>query len=300
MDIIKAVGKNYFQEGSIPIKVNRINRSLHISHEYDLTEIPHYHDFIEVVCVINGQGTQVIENRSYKVSAGDVFVLQGNQQHYFQKAEEVEIINVIYNEKEINGLVDSTIKALVGYGALFVLEPTYRSNSHFSNKLRLKRTELAKLELLINAMLFEQENKQEGYELILQNRLQEFIIILSRHYSEINENKAQSLVRLSQVVSFMEHHSAEKLSLKGLAEQANMSQRNFLRVFKRTFAMTPMNYLNSIRLQLARQLLRETTNAVSHIAYDVGFADSNYFIKCFKKTNGVSPLKYRNRFLTKK
>lgn len=291
-----AKGTNYFDTASIALKVNRINRSLDISHKFDLTEIEHQHDFVEIVCIINGNGIQVVEEQEYKVTAGDVFVLQGQQKHYFKDAQNIEIVNIIYDENQISNLVNEEIKSLDAYRALFLLEPQYRAAQFFQNKLHLNRKELAKIELLLNAMIYEQKNKFEGYQLILKNRLQELMIILSRHYSEIDGSKAQSLVQISKVINYLDHHSAEKLYLDDLALMANMSKRNFQRVFKKSVGMTPNDYLLNVRLQKARMYLRESQLSMAQIAYDTGFSDRNYFIKCFKKANGVSPMKFRNRF----
>lgn len=291
-----AIGSNYFEEDSIPLKVNKVNRSLDISHAHDLTEIEHNHDFVEIVCIINGHGIQVVEKQEYKVSAGDIFVLQDKQKHFFKDASNIEIVNIIYDSNKIEGLISEEIKQLHGYNALFYLEPKYRAIQHFKNKLHLTRKELAKLELLINAMIFEQKYKYDGFELILKNRLQELIIVLARHYSQIDQGKAQSLVRISKVLHYLENNSTEKIYLGELADMAHMSKRNFQRVFQKSVGMTPIDFLLNIRLQNARQLLRESNLSIAQIAYDTGFSDRNYFIKCFKKSYGVSPMKYRNRF----
>jgi transcriptional regulator GlxA family with amidase domain len=59
---------------------------------------------------------------------------------------------------------------------------------------------------------------------------------------------------------------------------------------------SPSNYLMQIRLQKSRKLLRETDLSVSEIANDTGFGDGNYFIKCFKKENSITPVKFRMRY----
>jgi quercetin dioxygenase-like cupin family protein len=63
--------------------VRRIDSRQNISHQDDLTEIEHFHDFTEIVFIIKGKGIQIIEEKEYPVSAGDVFVLQGNQNQEF-------------------------------------------------------------------------------------------------------------------------------------------------------------------------------------------------------------------------
>ncbi len=297
---VKALGTNYFEQGNFPVNVCRVDRYENITHQHDLTESEHFHDFTEVVFILKGQGIQVIEEQEYQVSAGDVFVLQGNQKHFFKLMKGVEIVNLMYDEKRYKGLISNDIKQLSGYSALFILESQYRALHHFKNRLHLDRANMAKLEMILNVMLLEQDKKQEGYQLILVNRLQELIILLSRYYSSLDATEAQSLIRIGKVIDFLEQNYADKIYLDRLSDMAFMSTRNFQRIFKKAVGSTPSNYLMQIRLQRARKLLRETELPIAEIASVTGFGDGNYFIKCFKSENGLTPVKFRMRYTSEK
>jgi len=292
----KALGSNYFKEPSFPLSVKKVDRKFNISHSADLTEIEHFHDFTEIVFIIKGKGIQMIEEQEYPVSAGDVFVLQGNQKHYFKEAGAVEIVNVMYDAKKNKNLISEPIRKLEGYKALFILESQFRARHYFKNKLHLVRSDMAKLEIILNSMILELDHQFEGYQLILKNRLEELIILLSRYYSRLDATEAQSLVRIGKVIDYLEENFAEKIYLDGLSEMAFMSTRNFQRIFKKAVGSTPSNYLMQIRLQRARKLLRETGLPVSEIADVTGFGDGNYFIKCFKTENELTPNKFRLRY----
>jgi AraC-like DNA-binding protein len=296
----KALGINYFSDGNFPLSVRRVDRIQNITHEDDLTEIEHFHDFTEIVFIIKGKGIQIIEEQEYPVSAGDVFVLQGNQKHYFKEAKAIEIVNVMYTTKKHKTLISDEIKKLEGYKALFILESQYRALHYFKNKLHLIRSDMAKLEIILNSMMMEQTNKFEGHELILKNRLEELIVLLSRYYSRLDATEAQALVRIGKIIDFLEQNFAGKIYLDQLSEMAFMSTRNFQRIFKKAVGSSPTNYLMQIRLQKARKLLRETELPVSEIAMETGFGDGNYFIKCFKKENAITPIKFRLRYSNRK
>jgi AraC-like DNA-binding protein/mannose-6-phosphate isomerase-like protein (cupin superfamily) len=296
----KALGVNYFGDSHFPLSVRKVDRSQKISHEDDLTEIEHFHDFTEIVFIIKGKGIQIIEEKEYQVSAGDVFVLQGNQKHYFKDAGAVEIVNVMYISKKGNPLISDEVKKLEGYKALFILESQYRALHYFKNKLHLVRSDMAKLEIILNSMIAEQQNKYEGHELILKNRLEELIVLLSRYYSRLDATEAQSLIRIGKIIDFMEHHFVDKIYLDELSEKAFMSTRNFQRIFKKAVGSSPTNYLMQIRLQNARKLLRESDMPISNIAVHSGFGDDNYFIKCFKKEYTVTPIKFRMKYGNRK
>ena len=170
-----AKGDNYFKDHALAINVCKINRMKHVSHDNDLTEIEHHHDFIEIVFITKGKGIQVISNNEYEVSEGDIFILQGFQNHYFKEADKAEIINVMFDPVKSPGLISDDLKMLDGYSALFILEPRYRNRMHFKNMLHLNHVDLAKSEYILNGMLNEMQSKEPGYEVFLKNKLEEIL-----------------------------------------------------------------------------------------------------------------------------
>jgi AraC-like DNA-binding protein len=266
-----------------------------VSHENDLTEIEHHHDFIEIVFITKGKGIQVISNNEYEVSEGDIFILQGFQNHYFKDAYKAEIINVMFDPVKSPGMISEDIKMIDGYSALFILEPRYRNRMHFKNMLHLNHVDLAKCEYILNGMLHEVSDKEPGYELFLKNKLEEIIIFLTRKYSQIRIPKAKSLVRIGKAIHFIENNFHQNIYIQQLADMSFMSIRNFQRIFKDATNLSPNDYLLELRIQYASKLLTETDYAVYDISEQVGISDWFYFSKAFKKKFGISPVKYRKQ-----
>jgi len=291
----KALGYNYFKDNALAINVCKVNRMKHISHENDLTEVEHHHDFIEIVFITKGKGTQVISNNEYEVSEGDIFILQGFQNHYFKNADKAEIINVMFDPVKSHNLISPDIKTIDGYNALFLLEPRYHNRMHFKNMLHLNQVDLAKSEYILNNMLHEISHKEADYELYLKNKLEEIIIFLSRKYSQISIPKAKSLVRIGKAIDFIEHNFQNNIYIHQLAELSFMSVRNFQRIFKEATGLSPNNYLLELRIQNASKLLTESNSAIYEVSAMVGISDWFYFSKAFKKKFGVSPLNYRKQ-----
>jgi len=289
----KALGLNYFKDDKCPVILYRVDQRHEITHEHDLTEIEHHHDFIEIVIIMDGQGIQVVESNEYHVAAGDVFVLQGNQSHYFKDAKKVQIVNVMFEGSRKANLIPDKIKQLDGYNALFIFEPNCRDRDHFKNKLKLNREELIKLESLLNGMFEEIKNKDDGYDMILRSRFQELVILLCRHYNKIGSTEVRSLVRIGKVIEFLENNLDKKIYITDMADIAYMSVRNFQRTFIRAFGLSPINYLIQVRLQKARKLLRESDLEISEISALTGFTDVSHLTRCFKKFSKTTPYKYR-------
>jgi AraC-like DNA-binding protein/mannose-6-phosphate isomerase-like protein (cupin superfamily) len=292
----KALGQYYFRDPDCPVNLSRVARRQFLTHEHDLTEVEHFHDFVEIVFILNGQGVQQLEGNAYNVSTGDVFVLQGYQRHYFKDASSVDIVNVMFDTSRHPNLISERVKQMEGYKALFILEPQLRSSRRYGNMLHLTREELAPFEWIINCMFAEQKNRREGHEILLVNHLEELIILLARHVASITNTKAKALLRLSKLINFLENNFADEIYTENLAAQAFMSKRNFIRIFQEAVGMSPNKYLRQIRLQKARSLLGESSMQIDEIASVCGFGDSNFFIKCFKQAYAITPNKYRARF----
>jgi AraC-like DNA-binding protein len=74
-----------------------------------------------------------------------------------------------------------------------------------------------------------------------------------------------------------------------------MSKRSFLRAFQAATGKSPIAYLIQLRINRAASLLRRGDDSITDIAFLVGFRDSNYFTRQFRKVFGTSPRAYRNQ-----
>ena len=105
-------------------------------------------------------------------------------------------------------------------------------------------------------------------------------------------NKNRSI--LKNVVEFIDsHYMDEDLSLNKAANVANVSANHFSALFSQNMGQTFIEYLTSVRMEKARELLRCTSKRSSEIAGEVGYKDAHYFSYLFKKTQGMTPSDYR-------
>ena len=80
-----------------------------------------------------------------------------------------------------------------------------------------------------------------------------------------------------------------------LAEYVNISEDYLTRIFKKDMGLSPWDYLNRYRVQLATEMLTQTGSTINEVASATGFQDQAYFCRVFKKIKGVSPGQVRNR-----
>lgn len=100
---------------------------------------------------------------------------------------------------------------------------------------------------------------------------------------------------LDQTLELIELGYAEHLSREVLAGVAGMSVWHYSRVFKNSTGISPMEYVNSIRMDRAKEMLLVPGQTIKHIASQVGFQDEFYFSRKFKKYVGVSPSTYQRQ-----
>ena len=98
---------------------------------------------------------------------------------------------------------------------------------------------------------------------------------------------------IHQSVQYISTHYAERLTLEDMAQRVYLSPAYFSRVFKQETGETFTAYLNRVRIDHSRALLRRKDLRLVDIALMVGFEDQSYFTKVFKKVAGISPLRYR-------
>ena len=92
---------------------------------------------------------------------------------------------------------------------------------------------------------------------------------------------------------YIEAHYMEDISLQDAAEQLHYSDAYFCRFFKQNFDKNFIMYLTELRVEKAKELLEDMTINVKDISQKVGFRDSSYFTKVFKRITGVTPSEYR-------
>lgn len=98
---------------------------------------------------------------------------------------------------------------------------------------------------------------------------------------------------LKKILTLVEAHiEDESLSIEAFSEEAGYSRMQMYRKIKGLTGQTPSQFVRSIRLKRAAQLLTNKSDTVSQIAYGVGFGSLSYFTKCFKEQFGVTPGKY--------
>ncbi|KAA6174126.1 GlxA family transcriptional regulator [Pseudomonas veronii] len=101
-----------------------------------------------------------------------------------------------------------------------------------------------------------------------------------------------------RVQHWLEQHFAQALVIDDVARRFGFGVRNFKRRFKEATGYTPIAYVQTLRLERAKQMLESTRMTLESITYAVGYEDSNSFRRLFQQRVGMLPVAYRKKFLS--
>lgn len=98
---------------------------------------------------------------------------------------------------------------------------------------------------------------------------------------------------ISEVIEFIRLNLKENINLKSLSDKACMSTTSFYRFFKRELGMSPIEFVLNEKIKYAKKLLKNPSIQINEVCYLSGFEDANYFIRLFKKHEGITPKQYQ-------
>jgi AraC-like DNA-binding protein len=101
--------------------------------------------------------------------------------------------------------------------------------------------------------------------------------------------------RMKRVLEHIHAHIGDSIDVEELAGVASITKPYFIKLFKREFGTSPVQYINKKKVERAQLLLYTTNKTVKEVAYTLGFSDQNYFIRMFHKLTGNTPQEYRKQ-----
>jgi len=147
-------------------------------------------------------------------------------------------------------------------------------------------------------MIHELQTCREGYREMLEMYLRQLLILVCRSRRESHPDMGSYLQEEMELAErFFREHYNEDINIEDYARNRGMSISWFLRNFHRLKGISPMQYLLTIRVNVATTLLESTSYNVTQIAAIVGYDNPLYFSRLFKKHKGLSPTEYRKNYI---
>jgi AraC-like DNA-binding protein len=260
---------------------------------------PHSHDFLEIVFVVKGSGTTLIDGRRWPISRGDVYIINLGSVHSYTAVQGFEYYDILvapdfFSPKELRDF-----DRLKGFWELFFLESLFRKEENFQSRLHLSPGGTLKIDLIVQRIYCELQEKRNGYEILCKGYFLALLAELCRHYTrQIRNEKREAIIAgrkqaVARVVEYIEGHYADSFDMQSLASLAYLSSSHFRSVFRKHVGLSPLEFLNRYRIDKAKDLLVKTNLNITEIAYQVGFHDAGYFTRMFRKAERKTPIGFR-------
>lgn len=260
----------------------------------------HYHCELELIYIVNGEGTQFIGDHISRFNKGDIFLIGSNLPHYwrcddnyfrdipelFAEARVVHFLQGIMGEDfmsmpENRNINDLLIKARQG---LSITGETREKLKPFLENI-LDATGTKKIIYLLEVLN------------LLASSLQDLKLLSSSAFNN-NYNKSET-ERLNDIYNYTMSNFKQKISQEEIASVACLSVNSFCRYFKSQTKKTYSQFLMEIRIGYACKLLIENRLTISKICLESGFNNFSNFNRYFKLITGQCPLEYKKLFSRK-
>ncbi len=242
---------------------------------------PHWHERMELLLILEGSMQLSVGTDNVTACEGSLVIIPPDRPH-----SAVALQNGVRYQPlvfEIPNFYNST-----NISRRF-LEPIFNQSADF-----LPTTENSAVIGLVRSILEEYSMDDESHILIVVGKIYELLGLLFRHCLR----KTSEPVKHSDfepVLDFIADNFAQDITTYMLCNRFGYDEAYFCRRFKELTGLTPMNYLQIYRLEQARTFLDRTDLKISEISAQCGFADQNYFSRCFKRRYNTTPTEYRHR-----
>lgn len=257
-------------------------------HDYHNNQA-HSHNDIELICVKKGNLMCNTGNDIFSLQKGDICFINQNQLHHLI-------------EKDPDGSNQTVL--IIGNNLITQNSVVYENclREMFEDKtfghLRFidGDSSASLIEKLISDLEKTLKDKEKGYELevvslVHQILKQIYVGYLNRDKKIKKPSFNDSLQK--EMLEYIENNYQNEISLDDIANTVNISRSQCSKLFKQYTDQSPINYLNSYRLEKSRELLRNSDKNISQISYDCGFNEQSYYSRLFLREYGCTPLEYR-------
>lgn len=257
----------------------------------------HVHHKYELYYEITGSRQYFIEDSAYVVNAGDMILIGADQIH------KTEHIGDEPNSRIVVNFSDDYLKEITSAFpdidfVSFFSNPTNHLITCLENKDRFLIE--ATLHSILDLYNSDDSNKRARCKLLFP--------VLLLHIKQILENREATSIAypapalnplIADAQKYVAEHYREDLTLQGIADALFISPYHLSRIFKKQVGIGIVDYIKTIRLKVAQNLLVNTSDSITLISDKSGFSSAAHFRRTFKDSIGLSPQKYRQIYHNK-
>ncbi|ANY72587.1 AraC family transcriptional regulator [Paenibacillus ihbetae] len=261
----------------------------------------HCHDYFQIWYVAKGALSHTVNNRTYQLTKGDIFVIPPFTLHSvtIPKDGDYEIYGCEFMPSFVNERFEEFPEEEVFFDMAF-LGSFLREDTDAQARISLDGGTETAVRNVMKEMLMEYERRAPFFQLTLKAQLLVLLSILVRQVNgelvrEGFEKSEKYREIMTKVVDYIHRHYQEDLKLHALCDLSNLSRSTFCQVFKDWTGKTFNRYLTDLRILQAMVMLKQADLSVTDVCYSTGFNELSYFCRIFKKYTGISPTEFRKQ-----
>lgn len=282
-------------------ELDRFSEKIVVQHQVwnDRKAFPtHTHDFIEVIYAIRGNGTNIIDHFAYPVIAGDLYIIRPGSLHSFYSCSELAVYNLMFSLSLFSAREKSLLKENENFREIFM----HPSDEEKYNKISLSPEQSSVIGAYFTELYRELKQRKQGCRLLSKALLVMLLTAVCRSSAgtamekKRQESGEDEFNSLSKILEFINGNYLTELTRARIAAAGHLNVNYVSEFFRRHTGMTPLKYINSLRIETARKLLisRPDLN-MGEIALRSGFTDACYFTRVFHTLYGCSPTAFRKK-----
>ena len=250
----------------------------------------HFHNLMEIGYCRSGAGDMYLDDKVERYETGNLTVIPENYPHItISKGEGTNFWEYIFFDPK-------TVIAELYPNNPNVVRDIIRSLNRGAILVDAKR--VPALERIVASILDEGREYKPYSTRMMHIYVKALVIELMRLNEEMpyypyEPGKKSSMEQIAAAVEYVENHYEEPIKVLDLAKVCNMSETHFRRTFEECINMTPTDYMNLVRIQMACEFLKNSNDSMDLIAMKCGFVTTSTLNRNFKKYLGTSPYQWK-------
>ncbi|MBF1088446.1 MAG: helix-turn-helix transcriptional regulator [Solobacterium sp.] len=262
------------------------------THKQD--ELAHWHNSFELIEVVEGKFFCNVDGSEFLINKGNICIINRGRLHHiytedrnaFKCRKKTIIFNPDYFIKDQN-IYEKYILPLLEKDAFAHIQFNIKKGIGLDINTLMKEIEAL------------EDEKPIGYELEEYSLIYKVIRYLYLAYQSSKQSIHTAYDANVQIqrnmTSFIHEHFGSKIGLEDIAEAGQVSKSTCIRLFHKYTGKSPIDFLNSYRLQMSAEKLVATSEQITEIAYACGFGQPSYFNRLFLKEYNMTPNQYRKQ-----
>lgn len=252
---------------------------------------PHWHYFCEIIYILEGCANMQYNDTLYSLQKDDVILFHPRTVHSIT-AENTCSLKYAVLKFDIHKFSFSSPYA-PKLRTIFKQAEQQQMNVFFD----ASRTTKLNAPFLFQSCLKEIQERNYGYDLMLQNHIYSLLMNIVRHWLTcgfvIQMDTAESDYDIDSITEYIDACMGEELRVSNIAAKCNMSYSNFAKKFQENYGMSCKEYIERMRIFKVEEFLLFTDHPLNYICQETGFSDCSHLIKSFKQYRGVTPKQFK-------